>query len=300
MKVDKDKRRGIIGTVVVHIIVIFALFLLALRTPLPLPGEEGVEVNLGYTNTGMGQIQKDNPPPVSKPQPVKKVQPTPQPQPEPEQAEEKIIEQDVEDAPAIEDKKEIIEEKKEPEKPEEKPKEKPESIKEPEEKPVEEKVDSTLIADQVQEEVEAEPEPVVNKKALFPGTANNNTQGSNQGVAGGLGDQGRPKGFKDSNRYDGRGGKGNGPSFYLGGRGSLYLDTPNNNFNEQGDVVVDIWVNREGKVVKAQVKTKGTNVLDPNLKQRAVDAAKNSKFEADPKADEVQRGTITYHFVIGG
>ncbi len=295
MKIDKDKRRGIIGSTIVHIILFISLFLIALRTPLPLPGEEGVEVNLGYSETGIGNVQSDNPPPQSNTVRPKQIQPQPKPEPVPEK--EEIIKQDVEEAPAIEEKTEKEPLKKEPEKPIVKTEEKkPEPVKEPEDKVEEKTVDSTF-AEEVAEEI-TEPEHVVNKRALFTGTANNNTQGTNQGIAGGIGDQGKPRGFKDSDKYDGRGGKGNGPSFYLGGRGSLYLDEPNTDFKEQGDVVVDIWVNRNGEVVKAQVKSKGTNILDAKLKQKAVDAAKNSKFESDPKAEELQRGTITYKFVL--
>ncbi|PLX10497.1 MAG: hypothetical protein C0598_10235 [Marinilabiliales bacterium] len=276
--------------------------MVALSTPLPLPGEEGVEVNLGFTDTGSGNIQSDSPPPTAKPTPPKQVQPEPQPEPEPVQNEEEVVDQDTEEAPNLNEEKEkepeeIEEPKKEPEKVEEK---KPEPVEPPKEEIEEKTIDSTQFAEDTTEEVvEAEPEPKVNERALFPGSANNNTEGTNQGVKGGIGDQGKPKGFKDSNKYDGRGGKGNGPSFYLGGRGSLYLEEPSANFNEQGDVVVDIWVNREGKVIKAQVKAKGTSILDPTLKQKAVDAAFNSKFESDPKAEELQRGTITYKFVLG-
>jgi len=59
MAIDSDKRKGIIGTIMFHLMLLIALFFLALRTPLPLPGEEGVEVDLGYSNTGRGEIQPD-------------------------------------------------------------------------------------------------------------------------------------------------------------------------------------------------------------------------------------------------
>ncbi|NOY51939.1 MAG: energy transducer TonB [Chlorobi bacterium] len=293
MKIDKDKRRGIIGSIIVHIILFISLFLIALRTPLPLPGEEGVEVNLGYSETGIGNVQSDNPPPKSKPVQPKQIQS--QSEPQAVQEKEEIIKQNIEDTPAIEEKTEEKAEEKPIEKVEEK---KPEPIKEQEEIIEEKTVDSTFVEEVAEEVTEPEPKPVVNKRALFTGTANNNTQGTNQGIAGGIGDQGKPKGFKDSDKYDGRGGKGNGPSVDLGERGSLYLDEPNADFKEQGYVVVDIWVNRNGKVVKAQVKSKGTNILDKKLRQKAVDAAKNSKFESDSKAEELQRGTITYKFML--
>ncbi len=92
--------------------------------------------------------------------------------------------------------------------------------------------------------------------------------------------------------------QGNGTSFCFGGRGNLYLEEPSTDFKEQGTVVVSIWVDREGNVKKAQVRAKGTDILDQNLKKVAVDAAKNSKFESDPTAAELQRGTITYKFVL--
>jgi len=297
-KIDKDKRRGIIGTIIVHVLIIISLFLIALRTPLPLPGEEGVEINFGYDESGMGDVQSDAPPPQAKPTPPPVKQEV-QPEPEPIIEEEKIIEQNIEEAPVIEEK---VEEKpeepkeKEPEKVEEK-KPEPDPQPEPEEVKEEQPVDSTFIAEEIVEE-ELEPEPVVNQRALFKSSTNSNTEGTNQGIAGGIGDQGKPEGYKDSDKYEGRGGKGNGPGFSLGGRGSLYLDEPSSDFKEQGTVIVDIWVDRSGNVIKAQVKRKGSNILDTTLQEKAVEAAKNSKFEKDPQAEELQRGTITYKFVL--
>lgn len=282
-----------------HLLLFVALFFLALRTPLPLPGEEGVEVNLGYTETGSGAVQSDTPPPQSQPTP-----PPPQPkqeaaEPEPEPQQEENLVQDVEEAPAIEEK----EEEKPPEEiiedPKEEEKEEPVEEEVIEEEPEEETVDSTFIAEEPTEEVVPveDPKPVVNTKALYPGSTTTG-DGTNQGNTEGPGDMGKPQGAKDSEGYDGQGGKGNGISFSLGGRGSKYLDKPSANFKEQGTVVVDIWVNRQGVVAKAQVKSKGTTVLDPDLRRIAVDAAKNSTFSEDPSAGELQRGSITYNFIL--
>ena len=301
MKVDKDKRRGIIGTTIVHILVILSLFLIALRTPLPLPGEEGVEVNLGFTDTGMGNIQSDAPPPQAKPTPPPvEQQPQPIVEPEPEIIEEEIVEQNIEEAPIIE---EVIE--KEPEEPKEEEKE-PEKIEEEIPEPIEEleeiveeiPIDSTFIAEEEIIEEEVIPEPVVNERALFKGNTNSETEGTNQGSAGGIGDQGKPEGYKDADNYDGQGGKGNGPGFSLGGRGKLYLEEPKDKFPEQGTIIVDIWVDREGNVSKAQVKAKGTTIVDSKMRRIAEESAKNSKFESKQDAEELQRGTITYKFIL--
>ncbi len=298
MKLDKDRRRGLIGTIVIHLILLVFLLVVALRTPLPLPGEEGVEVNLGYNDQGYGNIQSDVPPPVADPVPVKEKVVPPPVEEEPEPVEEDIITQDIEDAPSIEDEiQEKPEEKKEEEIIEEEVKD-PVREEEETEDPPEEIVDSSFVQEEVTEEVIIEdPKPVVNTKALYKGSSSDN-QGTNQGITQGAGDQGKPHGYKESNDYDGRGGSGNGVSFYLGGRGSLHLEQPKAKFNEQGTVVVSIWVDQDGIVKKAQVSAKGTNVLDQNLRRIAVDAAYNSTFAKDNNAAELQRGTITYNFIL--
>jgi outer membrane biosynthesis protein TonB len=301
MKLDKDRRRGVIGTILVHVTLLVFLLFVALRTPLPLPGEEGVEVNLGFDESGMGNIQSDEAPPKEEPQPQpQKVTPPPEIiEPEPEPVEEDIITQDIEEAPAIEEKEE--------KEPEPEPEEKPEEIKEVEpvkeeiieKEPVEEIMDSIPLQNEpVEEEVVVEdPKPVVNKRALYTGSTSDG-QGTSQGVTEGGGDQGKPHGYKESDKYDGKGGSGNGIQASLGGRGTLYLEKPSSRFTEQGKVVIDIWVDKTGVVKKAQVNTKGTNIIDPNLKKIAVDAAYNSKFTQDQSAVDLQRGTITYNFIL--
>jgi len=286
-KLTNDQRKGLIGTIVFHAVLLVLLLFLALRTPLPLPGEEGVEVNLGYDETGYGQVQDNNPPPKQKVQPT----PPPEPEPEPQQQEENLT-QEVEEAPALEKK---VEEKKPEKKIEKEPEKKqPEEKTEPKKEP--EKVEPEPEK-AVEEKPKEEPKPEVNKRALFKGSSKNK-DGKSQGVTKGGGDQGKPHGYKESDRYDGQGGQGDGPSFYLGGRGSKYLEKPTAKFTENGTVVVNIWVNPEGKVLKATLERKGTTILDENLINIAIEAAKNSTFEQDPSAPVEQRGTITYEFVV--
>lgn len=289
---DKDRRRGVVGTIIIHMLILAALFLLALRTPLPLPGEEGVEVNLGYDDTGMGDIQTESPMQQAETPP-----PTPPQEDitEPKPQEEEYITQDLEEAPVLEEK---ITEEAQKEEPEDITEEPPEPQEEIVEEIKEIPVDSSQVyTEEVAKEPAPEPEPVVNERALFKGSTKN-TNGTNQGIAGGAGDQGKPHGFDDSDKYDGQGGMGNGISFSLGGRGSKYLDKPSANFKEQGTVKVDIWVDRNGKVIKAAVNRKGTNVIDPTMHQTAIDAAMNSTFAEDLSALELQRGSITYNFIL--
>lgn len=274
---DKDKRRAFVATVIFHSLLLLGLLFMALTTPLPLPGEEGVEVDLGYSDQGSGWEQPDVSVPESAPPPIPKMQPA-----QPEAIEEEVVTTDEPEVPNIEE----VEE----EKPEEKPEIKQEEeIEQPEE--VQEEVE------EIPEEIPEEPKPVVNQRALFKGAISSDTQNS-EGITGKPGDQGRPDGLKDVKRYDGQGGKGNGPAFSLGGRGAKYLEVPTREFSEQGDVVVEIWVDKIGIVKKATVSAKGTTVIDPDMRNIAVRAALNSTFSEDPTATDLQKGTITYTFII--
>ena len=290
-KTDINRLNGIIGTILFHIGVVVLLIFLALRTPLPLPGEEGVMVNFGFDQTGMGVDQQMEAAPAEI---VQKPQTPPQ-----ENREEKYLTQDVEEAPAIEKKKEEPK-KKEPEKV--KPKPEPEPVKE---------------AIEPEPEPKPEPEPQVNQKAMYKGKSTTSTQGGQEGITGQPGDQGSPTGAAGVNNYEGKGGLGNqgqgtgasgtggdgnglggeGISYSLGGRGSLVLHKPNYDSKEQGKVVVTIKVDRKGNVISAVPGAKGTNVSDQSLWNLAKDAALRSRFSADPDAAEFQVGTITYNFI---
>ena len=258
-KEKKDRTIAAVGTLVVHALIVLALFLMAFRTPLPLPGEEGVEVDLGMYNQGMGEIQ-----PEKSAIPQQSLPPKPQ-ENENVKSKDDVVTQDTEEAPSIktEKKKEVKEET------ETKPTETP---KEPE-----------------------EPKPVVNPKALFKGS-DKSQDGGSQGITGQPGDQGNPNGLAGINKYDGHGGQGNGAGYDLGGRGAKTLQRPSKDFPEEGHIVVEIFVDREGNVIRATI-AKGTDITNTEMRNMALEAAKRSKFIADPTAPEEQKGTITYTFV---
>ena len=247
-KEKKDKGIAAAGTIIVHAFIVLVLFLMAFTTRLPLPGEEGVEVDLGMMNQGMGNIQPEKP---AIPQAA-------QPQQKQSKSKEDIVTQNDEEAPALE---------------------KPKNTKPKQEKPAE------------------QPKPTVNNRAIYRG--NNNPQaGGSEGITGQPGDQGNPNGLAGVRQYEGNGGRGNGTGYDLGGRGAKSLHRPSDDFTEEGIVVVDIYVNREGKVVRADVAKKGTTIVDNDMRQQAVKAALRSTFAADSDAHEEQHGTITYTFVI--
>ncbi|MBK9291073.1 MAG: TonB family protein [Bacteroidetes bacterium] len=267
----KDRLIAAVAAIVLHALLLLALLFLALRTPLPLPAEQGVEVNLGYADQGMGRIQ-----PVQESAASQAAATPTAAQP----AREEFVTQNTEEAPAL------------PERRTERPASR-------DLRPV-----RTEPAPRPQPETPpaqtppAEPQPRVNERALFRGSGTGTTSGS-EGITGQTGDQGRPDGLREVTRYDGQGGQGGGPAFSLGGRGARFLDKPGSNFREQGNVVVDIWVDKNGKVVRAEVSLRGTTIVDSNLRNQSVRAALNSSFTPDPNAPDLQRGTITYTFIIG-
>ena len=141
-------------------------------------------------------------------------------------------------------------------------------------------------------------EPKVNERALFKPVNKPEEQPSSEGNTGTPGDQGNPNGGQNINNYDGQGGAGGGPSYSLGGRGAKHLASPNRDeVTEDGTIVVDIWVDRDGRVTKAQIG-KGTNISTARLQQIAINSAKSSVFAPDKDAAELQKGTITYIFKV--
>lgn len=242
----KDKAIAVAGTLLVHALVLLALFLMAFRTPLPLPGEEGVEVDLGMYNQGMGQVQPEKP---TLPEPAEPEKPHDE---NDTKSKEDVVTQDTEEAPSI----------------------KTEQKKDQEEEP---------------------PQPVVNPKALFKG-ADKTQDGGSEGITGQPGDQGNPNGLAGVKKYDGQGGKGDGPGYDLGGRGAKTLQRPPKEFPEEGHIVVEIWVDQEGNVVRTAI-AKGTDITNSEMRAKAIEAAQRSKFVPDPNAPEEQKGTITYTFV---
>ena len=159
------------------------------------------------------------------------------------------------------------------------------------------KVQGNTVAPQpTVQQPETPKEPEINKNALFPGKRNSSSGSGSQGQSTGTGDQGKPNGTQTSNNYDGNGG-GNG-NFSLAGRSSVALPRPDYSSNNQGTVVVQIWVDRQGKVTRAEYQPKGSNTSDGYLVKQAISAARKARFNADPAAPEEQKGTITYIFKI--
>lgn len=78
------------------------------------------------------------------------------------------------------------------------------------------------------------------------------------------------------------------------------LPSPAYKVQEAGKVVVKIWVDQYGKVVKAQAGVEGTTATDKTLWNAARAAALGAQFNMKADAPTMQEGTITYIFNLKG
>ncbi len=93
-------------------------------------------------------------------------------------------------------------------------------------------------------------------------------------------------------------GKGNGAGYALSGRIAISKPRPDYNCNEEGTVVVQITVDKNGTVTDAKPGARGTTNTASCLSSQAKVAAMNTKWNSSADGTEKQVGTITYIFKI--
>jgi outer membrane biosynthesis protein TonB len=256
--------------------------------PLPEPPmDEGIEVNLGNSDAGMGTDQPFEP---GSPAPVQEQQAYVPPKAEPAKEDVKDIETDdkAEDAPEI----------KKP------PVVKPEATKVPEKEVVKSKP--------VKNPQPVEAPPTVKRPKATMGAVNGTGTGGNEastykkggseGIAGGTGDQGRPGGNPDSKNYTG-GGRGNSGIAIksgLSGRTFTRVYSYTDDFNENATVAVDIRVDQSGNVIGATYQPRGSTTSESFFKEKAIEIVKRSKLNANPNGPEEQTGTVLVKFKVRG
>ena len=261
------------------------LFLISWNLPFnpPTPVEEGLEVNLGNSDQGLGSNQPFLPnDPSRKDQekytPTKTVAATKEALKDVE-----TDDKDPEPAPVV----------KQP------PVTKPEATKIPDKDLTIKKTRKT-----VQPAVNPTPAPP-KPKAVFHGVNGDGTGGNdadhfkpggNQGIAGGKGDQGAPGGDPNSTNYKG-GGHGNGIAIARGLQGRRISSTPSftDEFNENAKVAVDIHVDAGGNVISAEYQARGSTTADAGLKAIAIRKAHQVKFNSG--SDE-SAGTLIFNFKL--
>lgn len=94
------KTSGIATTIIFHVAILLLFIYFGLRTPLPLPAEQGILVNFGTDLQGAGDVE----PKLN--EPVKQVQSEVKPVVQPDNPDKDPLTQDFEEAPVIKAKKE--------------------------------------------------------------------------------------------------------------------------------------------------------------------------------------------------
>lgn len=246
------------------------------------PPMEYVEVNLGNSDQGLGDIAPQIPGEPSSSeeenyQPPKTSQPTPQ--------EQNITgdENETDDAPVVHNNPKPV-------------------VKNENDVP---SVKTKPVTHPVAQPTPAPPQPkAVYKGGKNPGPGGNNADSynnvRNQGIAGGNGDQGQPGGNPNSNNYTGSPSGGNGVRIRTGlnGRHITHLPSFEDDFNENAKVAVNITVDKGGKVVSATVNLNGTTTANAGMKAIAVRKALQLKLNAGN--DDEQSGTIVFDFRVKG
>ncbi|MFA5326818.1 MAG: cell envelope integrity protein TolA [Prolixibacteraceae bacterium] len=318
MSYFNEHRTGFFGTIITHAVILALLLLFGFFTPLPLPEEEGILINFGDSETGIGQEE----PAPSESAPVenqveKKIEvKTPPPPPPPAKKvvtpvkKEPVMTQDLEKTAAIETAKK----KKEADKAKEletqkiqRERQRQETIEKQQQEEAERLRQAEITRQKKEEEQrlariaeEQRKAGEINNRAksAFGGSGKGNadSKSAGQGVTYGAGNQGSPQGTANAEKYGTGGGVGNGPSYSLDGRRGLSLPKPYYPGNEEGIVVVQVTVDRNGMVTKAEPGVRGTNTANPELVSAAKKAALQAKFNVDQSAPAFQVGTITYRF----
>ena len=299
-----EKGKGIIGTVIFHIVLAIILIVTGFHTPLPLPEEEGILVNFGTDETGSGLLE---PAPSSSTEQSSITEPE-EPSSEEivevsrdeqfaaEQQEEAQMTQEFEEAPVVEKKVE------QPDPEEIRKREEAERIRQQQLDEERKRREAEAAAEAERKRVEEEQRrrtEIMNRTRNALERANaRGSDTSGEGITEGAGNQGVETGAVNANVYgEGSGTGTEGISYNLAGRQSRSLPKPAYDIQNEGIVVVEVTVDRNGNVTNANPGVKGSTTLEEYFLRVAREAAMQAKFDRKPEA-QIQKGTITYHFIL--
>jgi hypothetical protein len=110
--------------------------------------------------------------------------------------------------------------------------------------------------------------------------------------------KGSENGDPASTKYYGNTNKSGDPNYNLAGREAQLTPQKLPDCQIEGKVVVEVYVDRNGKVIRANPGVKGSTVTQPCLLKPAREAALSTTWNADPNAPKAQKGTIIYIFSL--
>lgn len=297
IKLNKDERISLGVTTAVFALLLFALIFLKYSEKDDLVdlegggGGGGVTVNFGNSDFGSGADFRNEVLDVSQ-----KAQRTPVAAPQ----EDEVVASDLAEAPAVVNTKPV---KKEPSKEDSKPKPEPVKATPKPSKATDDALSSLLNGSNKGGDGD---DNRAGNKGQLGGDRNSSgyygSGGSGGGTGGGNGSGNGtgtgPGSGSGSGGGNGAGvGTGNG-NYKLAGRKVLTKPAPRYTCNEQGTVVVEISVDKDGRVIAASPGARGTTNAAKCLLDQAKVAAMNTKFDSSASAPDKQVGTIVYRFTL--
>jgi colicin import membrane protein len=315
----KLNRSGLIGTIVYHALLLLLLIFAGLTFPYPPPGEEGILVNFGTDETGFGEYE-----------PSGDAQNAGKPEvPVEEESREQPAVQESPGQTAVQEPREQVQRETPPDRtsdqtqdveqtrvkepatptPEELERQRQAELERQKQAELERQKQAEL--ERIERERREEQERIERERQQQAERINNlgrdafgrqgigETDGS-QGVTEGEGNQGVPEGTAGADRYDTGGGLGDGITFGGLGTGRTARNVPKPDVSgcevtSRIEVLVDITVDREGKVVAASVNK--ATYSDKCIWDMVMEAARKSRFSMDQGAAFRENGWIRYIIV---
>jgi len=267
---DKEKRKSFLIALLIYGGLAVLFFYVGLKYPDPPLEETGVEISMadyGFDDEGFGREEPSQSiPKITESEPI-------------EQIEEKTPTATIVEEITTQDESEIS--VKEPVENEVNP------PKEPKEKPTEQTpVEPVSVK---------EPDPVIDDKLKNVmgewDESESSNEGTNENTSGNEGiESGKPEGKGTFG--------GNGSSFELGGRSMLSGPKVGEKPKEEGKVVLNIWVDKNGHVLRTTQNLKESNTTSQYLFNLAKNAAAKAKFNPSPDAPPQQKGKMTFVFIL--
>ena len=269
---DKDKRKSLIIAFLIYGGFAVLFFYIGLKYPDPPLEEGGVEISMadfGFDDGGFGEVE----PAQSKPiETVEEVTPEPVQERETSVVEESVTTQDESEISVPEN--------------------------QPDVEPIvkEESTESIVEEKAVESEPVEEPEPEINEQlksamGAWDQPEESNSEGTQEGTTGNEG--------VISGKQDGKGTfGGNGSSFELGGRSMTSGPKVGEKPKEEGTVVLNIWVDRNGSVIRTTQNLSKSTTTSQHLFNLANNAALKAKFNQSPDSAPEQRGIMTFIFIL--
>jgi len=273
---SKHKLKGIIFSLIFHLIAIASFFYFGLSYQTPPPEEKGIAINFGF-NYSSDNINIEE---VETPSETKKVNNSNLITP----PSNTTTNQSVEETISMNEIEKKIKE----------PITEPEIIEEVEvvNENNEEKESEETIESEIKNEVMEVEQQAVDPKAIF--SKKNKKENSFDESKIDLGGESNAK----NENIDGYESGSDGISFSLKGRNVSLRILPDYDVQDEGIVVVLITVNRNGIVTNAITGSKGTTTFNKNLLLKAKQAALKTRFSVNNNAPISQQGKIIYNFKL--